>query len=401
MEDFDRILRRAIERNASDIHLKAGLPPIIRVHGELIPLEGLDQTAEPLDPPFIEAIAFAIMNGVQQERFVRGEEVDLGYEVSSLGRFRVNACQQRSMPRLVCRHIPEAIPALEHLGLPRVVHELTKTPRGLILVTGANGTGKSTTLAAIIDEINHNRSCHILTVEDPIEFAFRDRKSVVTQREVGTDTAGFTEALKYALRQDPDVILVGEMRDEETMMMALGAAETGHLVLSTLHTTDAAETISRIVGSVAPGMQQQIRIQLASVLVAIISQRLVRRKEGEARVPVIELLLNNVRVRDLILDPARTLELNQVMEQSNNLGMQTFDQSLRMLVQQGQISKEEALANCTNPQDFQLRLRGIVTGEWREKDMSKLGSEYQSIRTPTVVDESSIKIEFEKRLKKK
>jgi len=212
---------------------------------------------------------------------------------------------------------------------------------------------------------------------------------------VGTDTQGFVHALKYALRQDPDVILVGEMRDEETMLMALNAAETGHLVLSTLHTIDATETINRIAGWVAPGIQQQVRIQIASVLVAVVSQRLVRQKESETRIPAVEILINNVRVRDLIYDPARTVELTQVMEHSNSIGMQSFDQSLMSLFQTGKITKEEALATCTNPQDFQLRLTGIVPGEWRQREKVFPGSKFQTPRDPVEIDESSIKLEFE------
>lgn len=306
------------------------------------------------------------MNPTQLARYEAGEEVDLGYELSGAGRFRINVCQQRSNPRMVCRHIPDLIRSMKELMLPPMVEtKIATAQRGLILVTGATGSGKSTTLASLIDFIARTRSCHILTIEDPIEFVFRDRKSVVTQREVALDTRSFAHALKYALRQDPDVILVGEMRDEETVMMALNAAETGHLVLSTLHTVDATETINRVLGMVTEGMQQAVRSQLASVLIGIVSQRLVKKGDGKSRVPACEVLLNNVRVKEMISDPARTQELARVIEESNSVGMQSFDQSLMWLFEKKHITKEEALTHCTNVRDFQLRLSGIVGGgDW-------------------------------------
>jgi twitching motility protein PilT len=227
----------------------------------------------------------------------------------------------------------------------------------MILVTGATGSGKSTTLAAIIDYIARSRSCHIVTIEDPIEFVFKDRKSIVTQREVGMDTQNFVQALKYALRQDPDVLLVGEMRDEETIMMALNAAETGHLVLSTLHTVDAAETINRVLGSVSAGMQAAVRSQLGSVLVGVVSQRLLRRKDNKGRIAAVEILISNQRVKDMISDPARTTDLARVIEESNSVGMQTFDQSLMSLFQLGLISKEEAMNSCSNLRDLKAILK--------------------------------------------
>ncbi len=310
------------------------------------------------------------MNPTQLARYEAGEEVDLGYELSGAGRFRINVCQQRSNPRMVCRHIPDLIRSMKELMLPPMVEsKIATAQRGLILVTGATGSGKSTTLASLIDFIARTRSCHILTIEDPIEFVFRDRKSVVTQREVALDTRSFAHALKYALRQDPDVILVGEMRDEETVMMALNAAETGHLVLSTLHTVDATETINRVLGMVTEGMQQAVRSQLASVLIGIVSQRLVKKGDGKSRVPACEVLLNNVRVKEMISDPARTQELARVIEESNSFGMQSFDQSLMWLFEKKHITKEEALTHCTNVRDFQLRLSGIVGGgDWGNQE---------------------------------
>jgi len=304
----------------------------------------------------------ALMNPRQWERYENGDEVDLGYEVPQHSRFRINICQQRGNPRLVCRHIPDTIKAIEELSLPPTVKELIKTQRGLILVTGATGSGKSTTLAAMIDGIARHRSCHIVTIEDPIEFIFKDRKSIVTQREVGLDTRNFSAALKYALRQDPDVLLVGEMRDEETILMALNAAETGHLVLSTLHTVDAMETINRILGNVSNGMQISVRAQLASVIVAVISQRLIRCKDSKSRIPAVEIMLNNARIREMISDPERTGDLHRAIEESQSSGMQSFDQSLMHLFKKEWITKEEALLHCSNARDFQLRLDGIVAG---------------------------------------
>lgn len=339
------------------------------------------------------------MNPSQLARYEAGEEVDLGYELSGAGRFRINVCQQRSNPRMVCRHIPDLIRSVKELMLPPTVeHKIATAQRGLILVTGATGSGKSTTLASLIDFIARNRSCHILTIEDPIEFVFRDRKSVVTQREVALDTRSFAHALKYALRQDPDVILVGEMRDEETVAMALNAAETGHLVLSTLHTVDATETINRVLGMVSEGMQQAVRAQLASVLVGIISQRLVKKGDGKSRVPAVEVLINNVRVKEMITDPARTPEISRVIEESNSSGMQSFDQSLMWLFEKKQITKEEALTHCTNVRDFQLRLSGIVGGgDWGNQEGLKEEVDRKTQVKEMLRDEaanSSIEIEY-------
>jgi twitching motility protein PilT len=395
LQEFERILKKASEKKASDLHLKAGLPPIVRVNGNLYYLsEGGNETASRMKQPQLHGYAFALMNARQKERYENGEEIDLGYEIAGIGRFRINICQQRSNARMVCRHIPDTIRSLEDLGIPVSVQELASLPRGLILVTGATGSGKSTTLAAIIDFIARQRSCHILTIEDPIEFIFKDRKSVVTQREVGLDTKNFAHALKYSLRQDPDVILVGEMRDEETIMMALAAAETGHLVLSTLHTVDATETINRILGSISSGMQNSARSQLASVLMGVISQRLIRRKDGAGRVPAVEVLMSNVRVKDLIADPARTSDLHRVIEESGQQGMQSFDQSLMALYQQGLISKEEALLNCTNIRDFQLRLEGVVAGEWRENTDSSKVNRVDQIKHMLKERDAPLEIDF-------
>ncbi|NBX76255.1 MAG: PilT/PilU family type 4a pilus ATPase [Proteobacteria bacterium] len=368
MEEFEQILKKATEKKASDVHLKVGLPPIVRVNGNLYYLNSSDsEKIARLSAEQLSQWALALMSPRQLEKFENGEEVDLGYESGEAGRYRINICYQRSNTRLVCRHIPAHIKTFEELNLPSVIEELASLPRGLILITGTTGSGKSTTLAAIIDYIAKNRSCHIITIEDPIEFSFKDRKSIVTQREVGLDTGGFTKALKYALRQDPDVILIGEMRDEETMRMALSAAETGHLVLSTLHTLDAVETINRIVGSVDGSLQEQMRHQLSATLNGVISQRLIRKKDGKGRIPALEILISNLRVKEMILDPSLTQDLRRAIEDGKHIGMQTFDQSLMDHYQKGLITEEEALLHCSNVQDFQLRLGGVVPGQWDEK----------------------------------
>lgn len=340
--------------------------------------------------------ALALMNSRQKEKFEGGEEVDLGFETPLSGRYRINICQQRSNVRMVCRHIPSEIRKIEELGLPSIVEELALSPRGLLLVTGATGSGKSTTLASIIDFIAKNRSCHIITIEDPIEFSFKDRKSIITQREVGLDTKGFTGALKYALRQDPDVILLGEMRDEETIKIALTAAETGHLVLSTLHTIDATETINRIVGTVQSSLQETIRYQLAATLVGVLSQRLIKRKDGKGRVPAVEVAINNVRMREMITDPSQTHDINRVIEEGKHSGMQSFDQSLMELIARGSITEEEAIFHCSNIQDFQLRLGGVEPGQWdgKSKEVTKSRQEKiaEALRQKSKEDE---KVELE------
>ncbi len=401
LQQFEQILKRASEKRASDLHLKAGLPPIVRVNGNLYYLAETISGEQPrgglsrLTNEQLTELAHALTNPRQRERYELGEEVDLGYEVPKVGRFRINLCQQRSNPRLVCRHIPDVIRSMKDLCLPQSVENLSTAKRGLILVTGATGSGKSTSLASIIDSIARQRSCHIVTIEDPIEFVFKDRKSIVTQREVGLDTRTFAHALKYALRQDPDVILVGEMRDEETIMMALNAAETGHLVFSTLHTVDAAETINRILGSVSEGMQNAVRAQLASVLVSVISQRLLKRKDGKGRIPAVEILLSNARVKEMIADPQRTVGITRAIEESANSGMQTFDQSLMGLFQQGLINKEEALLNCSNVRDFQLRLEGIVGGgDWRDNQTGTEIDRAQQVKEALNDKDEAIVIEY-------
>jgi twitching motility protein PilT len=354
--ELNEILQVALRAGASDIHLKAGLPPMFRVDGALVPLKD----ARRLPPEEIARMAFGIMNDYQKEKFKQTNEVDLAYGVPGLGRFRVNVFQQRGTLGVVFRVIPFKIQTIEQLMLPKVLEKIAAEQRGLVLVTGTTGSGKSTTLAAMIDHINATETCHIMTIEDPIEFLVRDKRSIVNQREVGVDTMSFGQALKSALRQDPDVILVGEMRDLETIETALTAAETGHLVMSTLHTLDATETINRIISAFPPYQQKQVRLQVGSVLRAVISQRLVPRADGKGRVPAIEVLLATGRVRELIEDKDRTKEIPEAIAQGHvSYGMQTFDQSLMALLRAQVISYEEALRQATNPDDFALRVSGI------------------------------------------
>jgi twitching motility protein PilT len=354
--ELNEILQVALRGGASDIHLKAGLPPMFRVDGSLVPLKD----ARRLPPEEIARMVFSIMNDYQKEKFKAQNELDLAYGVPGLGRFRVNVFQQRGTIGVVLRVIPFKISSIEQLMLPKILEKIAGEQRGLILVTGTTGSGKSTTLAAMVDHINSNETCHIMTIEDPIEFLIRDKRSIVNQREVGVDTQSFGQALKSALRQDPDVILVGEMRDLETIETALTAAETGHLVLSTLHTLDATETIARIISAFPPHQQKQVRLQLGSVLRAVISQRLVPRADGKGRVAAIEVLVANGRVREMIEDKDRTKEIPTAIAQSfTTYGMQTFDQSLMSLFRQNHITYDEALRQSSNPDDFALRISGI------------------------------------------
>lgn len=354
------ILTAALKKNASDVHLKAGLVPVIRKHGKLRPLEsGMTQ----LTSAQIEEMAMGILDEEQRRVFLNMKEVDVGFGVSGLGRFRINVFRQRGSVRMVIRNIPFNVPTLKELNLPEMLTQITNAERGLILVTGITGSGKSSTLAAMIDHINNTQNAHILTIEDPIEFLIRDRKSIISQRELGLDTTTFSAALRAALRQDPDVILIGEMRDKETIEIAMTAAETGHLVLSTLHTTDAKETINRILGVFEPHQQDQIRRHLRSTLKAVISQRLARRKDKTGFVPVVEILINNQRVKEMIEDPARTKDLHIAIEESRDTwGMQSFDQSLMDLLSKDLIEYDEALKLTNNPEDFQLRAAGIAEG---------------------------------------
>ena len=357
---IDDLLRIATGHGASDLHLKVGAFPVMRIAGELHPVADAPRLKQDdtLD------MAFSMMSNRQKQRFKEVSEVDIGYGVPGLGRFRANIFQQRGTVSIVLRVIPDHTKNTTQLGLPPVIDRIVEERRGLILVTGATGSGKSTTLAAMIDSINSSRSGHIVTIEDPIEFLHRDKQSFLTQREVDVDTRSFAEALRGALRQDPDVILVGEMRDHETIETALTAAETGHLVLSTLHTLDATETITRIVSSFPSHQQKSVRIQLAGILKAVISMRLVRASKGPGRVPAIEVLVSTAFIRDHIINEEKTYMIREAIAAgTSQYGMQTFDQSLFQLVQSGHISIEEALHNASNPDEFKMRVSGIYTAD--------------------------------------
>ncbi|BCW93955.1 MAG: type IV pilus twitching motility protein PilT [Acidobacteriota bacterium] len=350
------ILKVATERKASDVHLKVGSHPIIRVDGQLVPLVEFKRLMQ----EDTIAMAFSMMSSQQKEKFKQFLEIDIAYSVPGLGRFRCNIFQQRGSVGLVLRLIPARILTIRELLLPPVLERIASEERGLVLVTGTTGSGKSTTLAAMIDYINSTRNVHIVTIEDPIEFLHRDKKSIVNQREVDVDTRSFAVALRSALRQDPDVILVGEMRDFETIETALLAAETGHLVFSTLHTLDATETINRIIAVFPPHQQKQIRIQLAAVLKAIISMRLLPRADGLGRVPAVEVLISTAYIRDCIEQKEKTkLIRDAIAAGTSQYGMQTFDQSLYALYKQGLITLEEALRRATNPDELRLRIQGI------------------------------------------
>jgi twitching motility protein PilT len=355
--DLNQILVEALSQEASDVHIKEGAPPIFRVNGILKPWD----KAKPFDHNDLSKMAFGLMNDWQKERFIKNREVDMGYEVYGLGRFRVNVFQQRGKLRIALRIVPYQIKSLKELHLPSVIGNIAMEQRGLVLVTGTTGCGKSTTLASMIDIINNNRNCHIITIEDPIEFVHEDKKSIIDQREIGSDTNTFSSALRVALRQDPDVILVGEMRDFETIETALTAAETGHLVMSTLHTLNAVETINRIISVFPPYHQKQVRLQLAGVLKGVISQRLVPRADGTGRVPAAEVLVSTARVRECVIEKDKTNEINDAISKGlTTYGMQSFDQSLMFLMQEKLITYEEALKHCTNPDDFALRVKGIL-----------------------------------------
>ena len=380
---IDDLLRVATSHNASDLHLKVGAFPVMRIGGELHPVENAPRlkAEDTLD------MAFSMMSNRQKQRFKEVSEVDIGYGVSGLGRFRANIFQQRGTVSIVLRVIPDHTKTAAQLGLPPVIDKIAEERRGLILVTGATGSGKSTTLAAMIDCINGSRSGHIVTIEDPIEFLHRDKMSFVTQREVDVDTRSFADALRGALRQDPDVILVGEMRDHETIETALTAAETGHLVLSTLHTLDATETITRIVSSFPSHQQKSVRLQLAGILRAVISMRLVRAAKGAGRVPAIEVLVSTAFIRDHIINEEKTYLIREAIAAgTSQYGMQTFDQSLFSLLQQRLITTEEALHNASNPDEFKMRVQGIYS---KDDTLSHMTTPVtSSIKPPPVSNES-------------
>ncbi len=365
------LLKIAVTSGASDLHLKVGSYPMMRVNGTL----AVASEEKRLDRADTEAMAATLFSPDHIEKFRHAQEVDLAYSVAGLGRFRCNVFQQRGTVGLVLRVIPTRIKNIDELGLPAVLKRIASEERGLVLVTGTTGSGKSTTLAAMIDYINTTRAAHIMTVEDPIEYLHRDHHSLVNQREVAVDTKSFASSLRSALRQDPDVILVGEMRDHETVETALLAAETGHLVFSTLHTLDATETINRIIAVFPPHQQRQVRIQLASVLKAAISQRLLPRADGLGRAAAVEVMVTTAFIRDCIVDKDKTPMIHGALAAgTSQYGMQTFDQSIFSLYQQGYVTLDEALRWASNVDEFKLKVQGIsTTAEMARDEMAKKG----------------------------
>jgi twitching motility protein PilT len=356
--NLDTLLRAMISKGASDLHLKVGSFPHIRVSGELIPLGDYGKVSK----EDTLMMAFSIMTNKQKQRFRDNAEVDLGYGLKGLGRFRVNVFQQRGSVSIAIRAIPVSILNFDDLFLPKVLQKIAREPRGLVLVTGTTGSGKSTSIASMLNYINENLTRHIITIEDPIEFLHNDRLSIFSQREISVDASSFGEALRSALRQDPDVVLVGEMRDLETIETALLAAETGHLVFSTLHTVDALETINRIIAVFPSHQQRQIRLQLGMVLRSVISMRLIRRSDVRGRVPAIEVMIVTEYIRNCILDPEKTRLIRQAIAAgTSQYGMQTFDQSIYEHYKAGRITYEDALNYATNPDEFKLRVQGIYT----------------------------------------
>jgi twitching motility protein PilT len=372
--NIDDLLRRAVEQKASDLHLKVGNHPYLRIDGILIPQTDVGRVS----PEEMLSMAFSMMTNRQKQKFKETAELDMAYGVAGLGRFRVNVFQQRGNVGMVLRVIPTKIRTPDELSLPAVISKICEEQRGLVLVTGTTGSGKSTTLASMVDRINSTRADHIMTIEDPIEFLHRDKRSFINQREIEVDTATFSSALRAALRQDPDCILVGEMRDLETIATALLAAETGHLVFSTLHTLDATETIQRIIAVFPPPEQKQIRLQLAATLKAVVSQRLVKRFDDNGRVPAVEVMIATGYIRDCIINSDKTRLIHDAIAAGGSqYGMQTFDQSLYDLYTRELITYDEALIRASNPDDFKLRIQGIRSAaDSAREEMERTMAEY-------------------------
>lgn len=354
---LDEILSQLVKRKGSDLHLKVSRPPLFRIAGKLVPTE-----YDKLSPDDIKQLVYSIMNPYQIQRFEDEWEIDFSYGLPKVARFRVNCFYQRGIMGAVFRSVPYKIPTLDDLGMPPVLKDIALKTQGLILVTGPTGSGKSTTLAGMIDHINSNRYCHIMTIEDPIEFVYQDKSSVINQRELGSDTKTFASALKHVLRQDPDVILIGEMRDIETMSIAVTAAETGHLVFSTLHTNDAQQSVDRIIDSFPSEQQNQVRMQLSMALRAVVSQRLVKRADIDGRVAAVEIMINSPTITKLIQE-GNTSQINKAIESSvTYYRMQTLNQSLVALVKNGVITEQEAMKYSNKPEEFKLNLKGIFSG---------------------------------------
>jgi twitching motility protein PilT len=355
MINIGALLKAMIDKKASDIHIRVGTSPTLRIHGELFRAQ-----MDPLSPPDMAQMITELMSDEQRAVFEKNHEIDFGYGLKGIGRFRINAFRQRGTPALAIRAIRTEIPGFDELKLPAVILDIAMKQRGLILVTGTTGSGKSTLLASMIDHINKNASVNIITIEDPIEFLYRDNKSIIAQREIGMDSHRFANALRASFRQDPDVILIGEIRDKDTMETAMSAADTGHLVMSTLHTMNALETVSRIISFFPPHQHQQIRLVLSSVLVAVISLRLLPRKDGSGLVPAVEILINNATIAEYLMDQEKShLILGAVCEGYTQYGSQSFDQSLLQLLRDDLITFHVACQNASNPDDFELKVKGI------------------------------------------
>lgn len=358
---IDTLVSKLVEMEGSDLHLKVGAPPAVRTHGLLRHLDGY----EVLRPVDTEDIIRDIMSEKLLKEFEENGEADFSYAVRGVGRFRVNAFRQRGSVSIVMRFIPFGVPKFEDLNLPDAIATLAKEERGIILVTGTTGSGKSTTLASMINLVNRTASKHIITIEDPIEFLHRDEQCIINQREVGTDTQSYSRALKRVLRQDPDIILVGEIRDSESAQIALSAAETGHLVLSTLHTLDATETINRMIDLFPPHERMQVRAMLAGTLKGIVGQRLIRTKDGKGRAAACEIMITTGRIRDFIMDPDQTGQIQTAISEGEYYGMQTFDQALLKLIEEDRVNYEEALQVASRPQDFRLMVQSLGLGAVR------------------------------------
>nr|MBN2277132.1 PilT/PilU family type 4a pilus ATPase [candidate division Zixibacteria bacterium] len=368
-----QMLVEMLKFKASDLHLRVGIRPHLRVNGLLEPIQ-----TDPLTIDEMENVVTQILNETQLDRFRRKNEMDLALSVAKLGRFRINLFRQRGTTGIAIRAVNTQIPQFDELNLPDTLRTLSMEKRGMIVITGTTGSGKSTTLAAMIEQMNASRIDNVLTVEDPIEYIYRDKKCIISQREVGADTESFATALRYSLRQDPDVILIGEIRDVETMSIALTAADTGHLVLTTLHTLNAVETLSRIISFFPPHQHQQIRLLLAGTLKAVVCQRLLTRSDMPGRVPALEILVSTAAIRDCLLSQEKTAAIIDLIEQGEQYGMMSFDQSIMRLYRTGMISFEEAMTQCTNPDDFDLRVKGI-TGAADRWTASKSGEEQSDL----------------------
>ena len=369
--NLKKMLIEMQNRKASDLHIRVGNRPHLRVNGALEQIATDAVTME-----LMEQIVSQILNEKQLERFNRKREMDLALSVAKLGRFRVNLYRQRGTSGIAIRAVNTTIPSFDELHLPDAIREMVSLQRGLIVITGTTGSGKSTTMAALIEEMNSTRGANILTIEDPIEYIYRDKKSIISQREVGGDTEDFSSALRHAFRQDPDIIQIGEVRDLETMSIALTAADTGHLVMTTLHTLNTVETITRIVSFFPPHQHQQIRLLLGGTLRAVVCQRLLPRADMPGRVPALEIMVGSAAIRECIIDADRTVDIHELMEQGGvQYGMQTFDQSIMNLYKEGLISFEVAMSNASNPDDFDLRVRGITGSSDRWEDGKSEDSE--------------------------